>query len=361
MPIYVRWPRWCVPTSIAGADSVPYPKIYIDAMLLNWGDRLFHEPLKHVGAPRLSRAWLGDEAAEAARMRAQLARTLKRTPEVMVKITNKASSAQGMGAVRRHLRYISRNGQVELEDQDGQTIVGAEALRDLTDAWQLGGWGVPEKSVRREVFNILLSMPPGTDRRAVREAARDFASLEFGDGRAYVFAAHDDEAHPHVHLSVQVRGPDGRRLNPRKRDLQRWREQFAEQLRAHGVEANATSRLTRGTTQRYPKQAVAHMAARGEAPRYWRAVADDTQRRTGWQAHGGVFAAWREVAQAMATSHSLEDRQMAIDVVNFVWAMPVQQDRPDAGRSQTAPREAPDRSAPDHGPKPGELGPAVER
>ena len=358
MPIYVRWPRWCVPTSIAGADSVPYPKVYIDAMLLNWGDRLFHAPLKHIGAPQLSRARLGDEAA---RMRAQLARTLKRAPEVMVKITNRASSVQGMGAVRRHLRYISRSGQVELEDQDGQIIVGADALGDLADAWQLGGWGIPEKSARREVFNILLSMPPGTERRAVRDAARDFASLEFGDGRAYVFAAHDDEAHPHVHLSVQVRGPDGRRLNPRKRDLQRWREQFAEQLRAHGVEANATSRLTRGVTRRYPKQAVVHMLACGETPRYWRAAANDTQRRAGWQAQGGVFAAWREVARAMAGSHSLEDRQMAIAVVNFVWAMPVQQDRPDAGRFHAAPREAPDRSAPDHSPKPAEWDPAIER
>ena len=337
---------------------MPYPKVYIDAMLLNWGDRLFHAPLKHVSAPRLSRARLDDEAA---RMRAQLARTLKRAPEVMVKIANKASSAQGVGAVRRHLRYISRSGQVELEDQDGLIIVGADALRDLTDAWQLGGWGVPEKSVRREVFNIVLSMPPGTDRQAVRDAARDFACLEFGDGRAYVFAAHDDTAHPHVHLSVQVRGSDGRRLKPRKRDLQRWREQFAEQLRAHGVEANATSRLTRGATQRYPKQAVVHMVARGETPRYWRAAADDTQRRAGWQAQGGVFAAWREVARAMAGSHTLEDRQMAIEVVNFVWAMPVQQDRPDAGRSHTAPREAPDWSAPDHSPKPGEWGPVVER
>ncbi|KLU20654.1 DNA polymerase [Caballeronia mineralivorans PML1(12)] len=337
---------------------MPYPKVYIDAMLLNWGDRLFHASLKHVSAPRLSRARLDDEAA---RMRAQLARTLKRAPEVMVKIANKASSAQGMGAVRRHLRYISRSGQVELEDQDGLVIVGADALRDLTDAWQLGGWGVPEKSVRREVFNILLSMPPGTDRQAVRDAARDFACLEFGDGRAYVFAAHDDEAHPHVHLSVQVRGPDGRRLNPRKRDLQRWREQFAEQLRAHGVEANATSRLTRGATQRYPTQAVVHMVAHGETPRYWRAAANDTQRRAGWQAQSSVFAAWREVARAMAGSHSLEDRQMAIEVVNFVWAMPVQQDRPDAGRSHTAPREAPERSASDHSPKPGEWGPAVER
>jgi hypothetical protein len=304
---------------------MPYPKRYVDAMLLNWGDRLFQEPFRHVGAPRLLHAAMRDKAV---RMRDQLARTLRRTPEVMVKITNKASSAQGMGAVRRHLRYISRNGKVELEDQNGDRISGAEAVRDLARTWQLGGWGIPETSHRREVFNVLVSMPPGTDRQAVRDAARDFAALEFGDGRAYVFAAHDDEAHPHVHLSVQVRGPDGRRLNPRKQDLRRWRERFAEQLRANGVEANATHRRVRGAAQRYPKQGVAHMLARGEVPMYWQAVASAEQRQAAWKSHDGVFAAWREVARAMASSRAGSDREMAIGITDFVRAMPVQQDGP---------------------------------
>ena len=298
-----------------------YPKAYIDAMLLNWGDRLFQEPFRHVRAPQLSRAAMRGEAA---RMRDQLARTLRRTPEVMVKITNKASGAQGMGAVRRHLRYISRNGQVELEDQNGDRISGPEAVRDLARNWQLGGWGIPEASHRREVFNVLLSMLPGTNRRAVRDAARDFAAIEFGDGRAYVFAAHDDEAHPHVHLSVQVRGPDGRRLNPRRQDLWQWRERFAEQLRAHGVEANATPRRTRGVKQRYPKQGVAHMLARGEVPMYWQAVANAEQLKAGWQAHSDVLAVWREIAQAMAASPARPDREMAVDIADFVRAMPLQ-------------------------------------
>jgi len=336
---------------------MPYPKIYIDAMLVNWGDRLFQEPLRHARAPRLSRVGIRDEAA---RMRAQIARTLRRTPEVIVKITNKAASAQGMGAVRRHLRYISRNGRVELEDQNGDRIEGVEALRDLTQAWQLGGWGIPESSTRREVFNVLLSMPPGTDRQAVRDAARDFAAQEFGDGRAYVFAAHDDEAHPHVHLSVQVRGPDGRRLNPRRKDLQRWRERFAEQLREHGVDANATPRRARGVTQRYPKPAVVHMIARGETPRYWKPLPADTQRDAGWVAHGGVFVAWREMAYAMAKSHAREDRAMAVEMAYFVGGMPVQRDRPVTERPQDVRREQPGPQIPEAVDRSGQAGPDVE-
>jgi hypothetical protein len=305
-----------------------FPKTWVDQMLLNWGDRLFHDPLRHVRAPRMSR---GELQRDVRRMREQLARTLRRTPEVMVKITNKASGAQGMGAVRRHLRYISRNGKVELEDQNGMTMLGREALHDLTDAWHLGGWGVPEESRRREVFNVLLSMPPGTDRQAVRNAARAFASEEFGDGRRYVFAAHDDEAHPHVHLTVQVRGPDGRRLNPRRLDLQRWRELFAEKLREHGVEANATWRLARGETRRYPKQAVVHMTARGETARYWRSEPDAQVRRALWDAHAGRLEGWQGVVHAMAGSQSADDRSLAVLIMDFVQTMPVQRDRPDMG------------------------------
>lgn len=338
---------------------MPYPKAYVDAMLLNWSDRLFPEPFMHVRAPRLSRAAVHDEAT---RMRDQLARTLRHTPEVMVKVTNRASGEQGMGAVRRHLRYISRNGQVELEDQNGDRISGAEAVRDLARVWQLGGWGIPQTSHRREVFNVLLSMPPGTNRQAVRDAARDFAALEFGDGRAYVFAAHDDEAHPHVHLSVQVRGPDGRRLNPRRQDLRQWRERFAEQLRAHGVEANATPRRTRGVTQRYPKQGVVHMLSRGEVPMYWRAVANAEQRQAGWQSHVGVFAAWREIARVMAASPARPDREMAVGIVDFVRAMPVQRDAPtviDRRQHEEALRQAD--ISPERENRPDDPGPDIGR
>jgi len=280
----------------------------------------------------------------------------------MVKITNKASSAQGMGAVRRHLRYISRNGQVELEDQNGDRIAGVEAVRDLERTWQLGGWGIPETSHRREVFNVLLSMPPGTNRKAVRDAARDFAALEFGDGRAYVFAAHNDEAHPHVHLTVQVRGPDGRRLNPRKQELRRWREQFAAQLRENGVEANATPRRTRGVTQRYPKQGVKHILARGQTPMYWQAVATPKQRQAGWRSHGGVFTAWWEIARVMVASPARPDREMAVAIADFVEAMPVRQDGPTiVDPAQQNEPSRPEHIAPEHDSRPDDPDPDFER
>jgi hypothetical protein len=76
----------------------------------------------------------------------------------------------------------------------------------------------------------MLSMPRGTDPQSVQRAARAFAQEELADHR-YVMVLHDHQANPHVHLSVRAESRHGRRLNPRKADLHRWREVFAEMLR----------------------------------------------------------------------------------------------------------------------------------
>ena len=297
-----------------------FPRTYVDALLVNWGDRLFHEPLRHARAQHLPHWTMHRHALH---LREKLVATLGRAPEVMVKISNKGGGAQGMAVVRRHLRYISRNGDVELEDQDGHVITGKTELNDLLEQWHLGGWGIPQESKRRETLNVLLSMPPGTNRQAVRDAASAFAHETFGDGRPYVFAVHDDEAHPHVHLSIHTRGPDGQRLNPRKQDLHRWRESFARQLQAYGVDANATPRIVRGETQRFPKQAAIWMAAQGIPLRFYSPVINEETRRVLWEAHLDTLSAWHEIAHTLAHSNVPDDRAMAIDIANFVSRMPI--------------------------------------
>lgn len=51
--------------------------------------------------------------------------------------------------------------------------------------------------------------------------------------------------HPQSHLTVKAAGLTGMRLDPRKADIQRWREGFAEALREHGIIATTTSRIHR--------------------------------------------------------------------------------------------------------------------
>ena len=51
-------------------------------------------------------------------------------------------------------------------------------------------------------------------------------------------------------IRIRAEGRDGQRLNPRKEDLRRWRKTFAERLRGWGIEAEASSQVTRGTRHR---------------------------------------------------------------------------------------------------------------
>src|SRR5439155_17235246 len=100
-------------------------------------------------------------------------------------------------------------------------------------------------------FNIMLSMPNEVNALTVQRAAREFAQAELGD-HFWVMVLHDHQANPHVHLSVRAEGRHGQRLNPRKADLQRWRETFAEKLRGWGIDAEASRQATRGVDRNYP-------------------------------------------------------------------------------------------------------------
>ena len=62
--------------------------------------------------------------------------------------------------------------------------------------------------------------------------------------------------HPHVHSIVNVWGEDGKRMNPRKEDRQRWRETCAEALRDNGIVVTATGRLQRIKLERGESRAV---------------------------------------------------------------------------------------------------------
>jgi hypothetical protein len=312
---------------------VTRPKVYVDGVLRTWGDDLYGDD-ERVVRPRKAATGItlpprrplrrrGTRPAGVARVRQTLAATTRKAPEVVVKISG---GGRGMRAIRAHLDYISRNGQVVLENQDGDLIAGRDEIRDLKDEFQFGGFGVPEESAVREAFNIVFSMPPGTDRSAVHDSVRSFAAEEFGANFRYVFACHTDEAHPHVHLCVVARSDDGTRLNPRKADLQDWRESFASHLRDHGIEANATRRQARGVTKTPIPQPVTNMQKkRGVVPERSRSPMRDEARRIRVETDKKVMRAYEAIARAMAESEDVGDRALAAEIVNLVKQMPVVQ------------------------------------
>lgn len=243
--------------------------------------------------------------------RSRLKGIVRKAPEVLVKVSG---GGKGMRAIKAHMDYISRNGHVALENENGEIIDGREAVRDLRDEWKLGLYGIPEESHKKEAFNIILSMPPGTDRKSVTDAAREFAKTELSGNFQYVLATHDDEKHPHVHLCVKAQGIDGTRLNPRKADLQRWREGFAEALREHGIEANATPRVVRGPRRRTRRQAALHVDASQR-----RSQAVDRPNK----ASSNVVKGYETLAKALAQGDQ-EERLLALGIVDTVKGMKTQ-------------------------------------
>lgn len=182
-------------------------------------------------------------------------------PEVMVKIPKRVSGAsKGMKGVRQHIDYISRNGELQLETQDGEVLKGKKEYNPLTEEWKK--LNIPEESKYREALNVVLSMPEGTNPEAVKNAAREFAKEQF-DGHQYVFALHTDQPHPHVHICVLMRDEYGQRMNPRKNDLFEWRVRFAEKMREQGVPCAATKRQHRGITRKGEPSIPKHMAGQG--------------------------------------------------------------------------------------------------
>lgn len=311
----------------------------IDGVLIEWGDRLYYKKPKgradqatvcgHKPKKATATSSASNGGRSAASIRNKLALTVKKAPEVMVKVTG---GGKCMSRIKAHFDYISRNGEVPVENEAGQIIHGKEAVRELREDWKLSADGatIPhEGGYRREAFNIVLSMPPGTDREAVKSAARDFAAEKF-DKHQYVFAAHDDEQHPHVHLCVKAVGRDMTRLNPRKADLQQWRESFAEKLRDHGIEANATPRALRGVTRRPVKQAVIGMRGRGVVPQRDQeriaklqhdkanGITTGPHDQTLKESRRVVLSGYAKVASTLAQSDATEDRRLAVAVAKYV-------------------------------------------
>src|ERR1700738_5576006 len=94
-------------------------------------------------------------------------------------------------------------------------------LKDLQQGWEDDA--VLDNKRRRDgslSINIILAMPAGTDAVAVKDSARAFAIETFGHNHDYVFVQHLDDKHPHIHLTVQSLGQDGRALHPRQVELQ---------------------------------------------------------------------------------------------------------------------------------------------
>jgi hypothetical protein len=209
----------------------------------------------------------------------QIQRTVRRMPEAVVKVLPRASN--DFKAVGKHMDYIGRKGELELETDDGERLSGRLG-KDLLDDWDLDLDDVRRQATLaakkgrkppKLVHKLMFSMPPGTPPDKVLGAVRNFAREDFCGQHRYAFVLHTDEPHPHVHLVLKAVNEEGVRLNIKKATLRHWRSEFARHLRMLGVEANATDRAVRGEASKAKKDGIYRASLRGDST-YVRARAE---------------------------------------------------------------------------------------
>jgi hypothetical protein len=226
----------------------------------------------------------------------------------MVKVLSKGG--QDLKAIGQHIKYLSRDGEVEIETDEGWQLKGKGVEHELLDDWDLDldemrPWPdlKPRWSGRKPpklVQKLMFSMPAGTPPEKVLAAVKNFAREEFGGKHRYAMVLHTDEPHPHVHMIVKALDYEGKRLNIRKATLREWRQEFARHLRVEGVAANATARAARGATTLHKLDGIYRAALRGDSTHHRQrkaAVARELAR--------GTFRAGRGKKQLLATRRAV--------------------------------------------------------
>ena len=146
---------------------------------------------------------------------ASIARTARRVPEVMIKVSGGARTLHGVGA---HFDYIGRQGLNEIETDIGERLMERGFENDLMLEWDLDLDVLRRHSDRsvaygrkppKLVHNLIFSMPKGTPSDKLAAAVRAFALDRFALQHRYAMALHTHQGNPHIHLVVRAVSEQG--------------------------------------------------------------------------------------------------------------------------------------------------------
>jgi hypothetical protein len=254
----------------------------------------------------------------------------------MVKVLTQGG--RDLGAVGRHLSYLNRDGQLEIETDDGRHLTGQGVEKELLEDWDLDvekarrmrGLSARPGLVRPKLAHkIVLSMPAGTSPEGLLRGARAFARETFGAKHRYAMVLHTDDPHPHVHMVVKAVSEEGVRLNIRKATLREWRHEFARHLRAQGISANATERAVRGARRANLSDGMYRALQRGASSRIlWQVGSPGMERKIASEASSreSLLRTRAEVEEGWLAAAEILDRQgqrdLAWYVRRFVDALP---------------------------------------
>jgi hypothetical protein len=116
-------------------------------------------------------------------------------------------------------------------------------------------------------MHLVLSTPPGTNRDYALKAAKEFLESEYkAGGHEYLFVAHNDTDHPHVHAVIKMLSSYSNKLNPRKEYLHQVRQKYVKTCQSYGIEVEASPRTERGLSGPSTKSEFVQMRRTGRKP-----------------------------------------------------------------------------------------------
>lgn len=121
--------------------------------------------------------------------------------------------------------------------------------------------------------HMLMAFPVGTKGTDVRDIAGEVCERFFENGSSrfdYLVAVHEDRAHPHAHVVLNRRSPDGEMFylgRDHRFNYDAFREAMVEAAEKRGLRLEATRRLERGvTTFKAPIEEIHRAKEEGRAP-----------------------------------------------------------------------------------------------
>ena len=158
--------------------------------------------------------------------------------------------------LRSQLTYLTTKSTYLFDARgeiDGRSVLTPTEIADLAERFS-DDWNAKSITKLGHTAHLLMSFPIGTKPEAVREVAREVCREQFqGDGAHfdYMVAVHTDRAHPHAHIVLNRRSPDGELFYIKQGhhftfDL--FREAMVEHGDRYGLRLEATRRLDRGHT-----------------------------------------------------------------------------------------------------------------
>lgn len=264
-------------------------------------------------------------------LRSALKTITTKAPQAIIK---KSGGPKSQGALARHLNYISRNGELELEGRDRERVCGSPALRETARDWAADD--ITLSKVPEIAKSYVLSYPDAKDRDAVHQAGRAFAREIFSRNHEYLLVPHNDTEHPHVHVVVRALGDDGQRLAPGPDEYEGWRRRWRDELVRVGLDAAASPRWIRGSVQRYGQSIALAKMEQGwksgvnEAPRVLRSahqralsvVRGEAQADEPWAPaielrHQKLMRTYEDAADELFKSNKPDDRKLGWAVTDL--------------------------------------------